>query len=44
MTAAAKAAYPAMKTFEEWAKRGRSSKREMNWNEVTVGRLVSGKQ
>lgn len=44
--AAAKKAYSDMTSFSEWAaqKQKRDSKREKNWNQVSIGRLVTGKQ
>ncbi|KAJ7033563.1 NAD(P)-binding protein [Mycena alexandri] len=39
-------AYPHMKTFEEWARQrgGNSSTQQKNWNQVSVGALVTGRQ
>jgi len=43
---AARRAYPEMKTFQAWAeqRKGKPSQRSKNWNNVTVSRLVRGKQ
>ncbi|THH27971.1 hypothetical protein EUX98_g6234 [Antrodiella citrinella] len=39
----ARAIYPNMTTFEEWARhRKDTEKRDTNWNQVTVGKLVTG--
>ncbi|KAJ7114667.1 NAD(P)-binding protein [Mycena crocata] len=45
-TAAAKRAYPDMKTFEAWAQQraGKSTSHSKNWNQVSIGRLATGKQ
>ncbi|KAJ7348307.1 NAD(P)-binding protein [Mycena albidolilacea] len=45
-TAAARRAYPEMKTFEAWARQnaGETSGRGEGWNQVSIWRLVTGKQ
>ncbi|KAJ7077157.1 NAD(P)-binding protein [Mycena belliarum] len=45
-TAMARKAYPEMKTFEAWAqeRQGKSGAQSKSWNQVSVGRLVTGKQ
>ncbi|KAF9254135.1 NAD(P)-binding protein [Marasmius fiardii PR-910] len=43
----AKRAYPHMKSFEEWCRfreERRTSKREKDWNGVTLGKLLTGRQ
>ncbi|KAF8895381.1 hypothetical protein BD779DRAFT_1668660 [Infundibulicybe gibba] len=44
--ATARKAYPSLTTFEAWAtsRRGKGSNRDKNWNQVSVGRLIRGKQ
>jgi hypothetical protein len=44
--AAAKKAYPGMTSFGAWAaqKQKGNPKREKNWNQVSIGRLATGKQ
>ncbi|KAF5376279.1 hypothetical protein D9615_008517 [Tricholomella constricta] len=44
--AAAKQAYPNLTTFGTWAaqRKGKGSKRDKNWNQVSIARLVTGKQ
>jgi hypothetical protein len=45
-TAAAKQAYPEMKTFEAWVRQrgGKAAARDKDWNQVSMGRLAAGKQ
>ncbi|KAJ7251093.1 hypothetical protein C8J57DRAFT_1238957 [Mycena rebaudengoi] len=44
-TAAAKQAYPEMKTFEAWVRQrgGKAAARDKDWNQVSMGRLAAGK-
>ncbi|GLB44978.1 putative nmrA-like family protein [Lyophyllum shimeji] len=46
-TAAAKEAYPGLTSFGTWAAqrklKGKEAKREKNWNQVSMGRLLTGK-
>ncbi|KAJ6536650.1 hypothetical protein B0H10DRAFT_2257798, partial [Mycena sp. CBHHK59/15] len=44
--AAAKLAYPEMKTFQAWAEQrgGKATVQKMDWNQVSLLRLVTGKQ
>ncbi|KAG5352465.1 hypothetical protein C0989_002175 [Termitomyces sp. Mn162] len=44
--AAAREAYPDMTSFASWAaqRHGKTTKREKGWNQVTLGRLFTGKQ
>jgi len=44
--AAARRAHPTMKTFSTWAsqKRQKDPKREDNWNQLSISRMVTGKQ
>jgi len=45
-TAAAKKAYPEMKTFEAWAQQraGKAQGGSKDWNQVSIGRLATGMQ
>ncbi|KAG6909668.1 hypothetical protein DXG01_016075 [Tephrocybe rancida] len=45
-TAAAREAYPAMTTFAAWAaqRQGKPAERHKGWNQVSIGRLIMGKQ
>ncbi|KAJ6521041.1 NAD(P)-binding protein [Mycena capillaripes] len=45
-TAAAKSAYPEMRTFEAWAREraGKGAAESKNWNQVSVLKMATGKQ
>ncbi|KAJ7671048.1 hypothetical protein B0H17DRAFT_1335528 [Mycena rosella] len=45
-TAAARRAHPGMKTFEAWARQraGKAPLEDRNWNQLSIGRLATGKQ
>ncbi|KAJ7476694.1 NAD(P)-binding protein [Mycena latifolia] len=47
-TAAARRAYPEMKTFEAWARQransGKTTPSDKNWNQLSIGRMATGKQ
>lgn len=42
--AAARKAYPALRNFETWAQGKRVSDRQKGWNNVSIGKLATGKQ
>jgi len=39
----ARAAYPKMTSFEEWAARRKEAKRDANWNQVSLLKLITGR-
>ncbi|KAJ6451277.1 NAD(P)-binding protein [Mycena sanguinolenta] len=45
-TATAKAAYPKMQTFEQWARQrvGKAANRSKDWNQVSVAKMATGNQ
>lgn len=40
----ARAIYPKMTSFEEWAAKRKEGKRDANWNQVSIWKLITGRQ